>query len=184
MRFPRLWQELQLSTGIPPVFLFVSAFLVNMILSRLVALEREQIGLLKALGYGRWVVASHYMKLVVVISLVGVLIGFAAGTWLGQGLTRLVATTVSELYYNVSVSALHLDAVALLGAIGLGVLATLLATLVPAWHAARTPPLTTLSRFWTGVVSSPEIAPKSANTSTIAITIPAGTTTSGTQRLR
>ncbi len=38
---------------IPPVFLFVSAFLVNMVLSRLIALEREQIGLLKAVGYGR-----------------------------------------------------------------------------------------------------------------------------------
>ena len=30
---------------IPPIFLFVSAFLVNMVLSRLIALEREQIGL-------------------------------------------------------------------------------------------------------------------------------------------
>jgi putative ABC transport system permease protein len=36
---------------IPPIFLFIAAFLVNMILSRLIALEREQIGLLKAVGY-------------------------------------------------------------------------------------------------------------------------------------
>jgi putative ABC transport system permease protein len=36
---------------IPPIFLFISAFLVNMILTRLIALEREQIGLLKAVGY-------------------------------------------------------------------------------------------------------------------------------------
>ncbi len=74
---------------IPPIFLFVSAFLVNMILSRIIALEREQIGLLKALGYGRWAIASHYMKLVLVIAAVGVGIGFAAGTWLGNGLTRM-----------------------------------------------------------------------------------------------
>jgi len=74
---------------IPPIFLFVSAFLVNMILSRLIALEREQIGLLKALGYGRWTIASHYIKLVLVIAAMGVGIGFAAGTWLGNGLTRL-----------------------------------------------------------------------------------------------
>lgn len=76
---------------IPPIFLFVSAFLVNMILSRLIALEREQIGLLKALGYGRWSIAGHYMKLVLIISAFGVAIGFAAGTWLGDGLTRLYA---------------------------------------------------------------------------------------------
>ena len=76
---------------IPPIFLFVSAFLVNMVLSRLIALEREQIGLLKALGYGRWTIASHYMKLVLVIAIIGVVIGFGAGTWLGNGLTVLYA---------------------------------------------------------------------------------------------
>ena len=41
-----------MSRTLPPIFLLVAAFLVNLTLSRLVALEREQIGLLKALGYG------------------------------------------------------------------------------------------------------------------------------------
>ena len=50
------------------------------------------------------------------------------GIWLGQGLTRLVAATVSELYYSVSVMALHLDVRAVLLATGLGIGATLLAT--------------------------------------------------------
>jgi putative ABC transport system permease protein len=72
---------------IPPIFLLVSAFLINMILSRLISLEREQIGLLKALGYGRVAVAWHYLKLVLVIAAVGVAIGSVAGTWLGRGMT-------------------------------------------------------------------------------------------------
>jgi putative ABC transport system permease protein len=76
---------------IPPIFLLVSAFLINMILSRLIALEREQIGLLKALGYSSATVAWHYVKLVLVIAAVGILIGFVAGTWLGDGMTRLYA---------------------------------------------------------------------------------------------
>ncbi len=76
---------------IPPIFLLVSAFLINITLTRLIALEREQIGLLKALGYRRVSIALHYMKLIVCIALVGILIGFVAGTWLGQGLTRLYA---------------------------------------------------------------------------------------------
>lgn len=80
---------------IPPVFLFVSAFLINMILSRLVALEREQIGLLKALGYTNWTIALHYIKLVLLITLAGCTIGAVAGTWLGQGLTRLYGTFFS-----------------------------------------------------------------------------------------
>ena len=74
---------------IPPIFLLVSAFLINMILSRLVALEREQIGLLKAIGYGGVAIAWHYLKLVILIAVVGIAIGFVAGTWLGRGLTQL-----------------------------------------------------------------------------------------------
>jgi putative ABC transport system permease protein len=72
---------------IPPIFLLVSTFLINMILSRLVELEREQIGLLKALGYGRAAVAGHYLKLVVMIAAIGIAIGAAVGTWLGRGMT-------------------------------------------------------------------------------------------------
>ena len=55
-----LTQLYAMARVIPPVFLFVSAFLVNMILSRLVALEREQVGLLKALGYSNWAIGAHY----------------------------------------------------------------------------------------------------------------------------
>lgn len=74
---------------IPPIFLFVSAFLINMILSRLIALEREQIGLLKAVGYRGMAIAWHYLKLVIAIAAVGIVVGFVAGTWLGRGLTIL-----------------------------------------------------------------------------------------------
>lgn len=84
-----------MSSIIPPIFLAVAAFLVNMILSRLIALEREQIGLLKALGYGNVAVGGHYAKLVVLIALVGLVIGAATGWWLGRGLTRLYATFYS-----------------------------------------------------------------------------------------
>lgn len=76
---------------IPPIFLLVSAFLINITLTRLIALEREQIGLLKALGYLRIAIGLHYMKLIACIALLGVVIGSVAGTWLGQGLTRLYA---------------------------------------------------------------------------------------------
>lgn len=80
-----------MSRIVPPIFLAVSAFLINMILSRLIALEREQIGLLKAIGYGRGAVAAHYLKLVLVIALAGSLMGAVAGTWLGRGMTALYA---------------------------------------------------------------------------------------------
>ena len=76
---------------IPPIFLLVSAFLINMTLTRMIALEREQIGLLKAIGYGPFPIAAHYIKLVLLIAAVGISLGFLLGAWLGQGLTRLYA---------------------------------------------------------------------------------------------
>jgi putative ABC transport system permease protein len=78
-----------MSRTLPPIFLLVAAFLINVTLSRLVALEREQIGLLKAVGYGQWPIAAHYIKFVMAIALVGIAIGSAVGTWLGIVVTRL-----------------------------------------------------------------------------------------------
>src|SRR6516165_10307460 len=74
---------------LPPIFLLVAAFLINLTLGRIVALEREQIGLLKALGYRSPTIAWHYVKFVVVITAMGIVIGSAAGTWLGIYITRL-----------------------------------------------------------------------------------------------
>jgi putative ABC transport system permease protein len=76
---------------IPPIFLLVSAFLINMTLTRLITLEREQIGLLKALGYSRVAVAWHYVKFVLVIAAVGIALGSGVGTWIGHEMTVLYA---------------------------------------------------------------------------------------------
>ena len=78
-----------LARVMPPIFLLVTAFLINITLSRLVALEREQIGLLKAIGYSPTTIAMHYVQFVLAIALVGILIGALAGIQLGRGLTRL-----------------------------------------------------------------------------------------------
>ncbi|MFM8746823.1 MAG: ABC transporter permease [Aestuariivirga sp.] len=84
-----------MSRILPPIFLLVSAFLVNMTLSRLIALEREQIGLLKAMGYSSLSVVRHYAGFVTLIAIAGIALGFVAGGWLGAGLTRLYAAFFS-----------------------------------------------------------------------------------------
>ncbi len=78
---------------IPPVFLVVSAMLLNAILSRLVATERQQIGLLKAFGYSKFEIAWHYIKLALAITAFGILAGFALGAGLARLLTDLYADT-------------------------------------------------------------------------------------------
>jgi putative ABC transport system permease protein len=73
----------------PPIFLIVAAFLVNMVLGRLIATERPQIGLLKALGYGRSEIAAHYLKLALLIGVLGVLGGWAFGWWIADAMIGL-----------------------------------------------------------------------------------------------
>jgi putative ABC transport system permease protein len=83
---------------LPPIFLLVAAMLVNMTLSRLITLEREQIGLLKAIGYTSRAVAQHYVEFVLLIAVAGIGIGFAAGAWLGVGLAQMYARFFSFPY--------------------------------------------------------------------------------------
>ncbi len=78
-----------MSRILPPIFLVVSAFLVGMTLTRLITLEREQIGLLKAVGYSDLAVGVHYLEFACIIAVIGIAVGLAAGTWLGVGLTTL-----------------------------------------------------------------------------------------------
>jgi putative ABC transport system permease protein len=73
----------------PVIFLGVAAFLLNVVLSRLVGTQREQIAVLKAFGYANRDVGVHYAKFVVVVALAGVAGGIAAGVWLGKGLSGI-----------------------------------------------------------------------------------------------
>lgn len=57
-----LKQLAALARVMPPIILAVSAFLINMTQSRLIALVREQIGLFKALGYADATIVAHCLK--------------------------------------------------------------------------------------------------------------------------
>jgi len=80
-----------LSTILPTIFLAVAAFLTHMVMGRLIAVERSEIGLLKAFGYRNRDIALHYTRFVLGIGAVGVLLGWAVGYWLGLYNTRVYA---------------------------------------------------------------------------------------------
>ncbi len=71
------------------IFLGVSAFLLHIVVSRLIDTQREQIAVLKAFGYTNLEVGLHYARLVVLIVLAGTLVGLLVGGWLGHGLAGL-----------------------------------------------------------------------------------------------
>lgn len=74
---------------LPPIFLAVSMFLLNIVITRLVHQEREQIGLIKAFGYTNREVGAHYFKFVIVIAVLGALVGWLGGLWLGHGIAKI-----------------------------------------------------------------------------------------------
>ena len=77
------------ATVLPLVFLGVAAFLLNIVITRLISLQREQIAVLKAFGYRNSDVGIHYAKLVLIIALTGAVFGAALGLWLGRELGKL-----------------------------------------------------------------------------------------------
>jgi len=76
---------------LPGVFLGVAAFLLNVVFSRLVTLQRPQIAVLKAMGYRNPTIAIHYFKMVALIVSFGALIGLGLGVWLGKGMLAMYA---------------------------------------------------------------------------------------------
>tara|TARA_R110002074_G_scaffold3594_21_gene18812 strand:+ start:220 stop:2595 length:2376 start_codon:yes stop_codon:yes gene_type:complete len=76
---------------LPPIFFGISGFLVSMVMSRIIALERSEIGLLKAIGYSNTEVCLHYLMLAALIAVVGVLVGWIAGTALARTLAAQYA---------------------------------------------------------------------------------------------
>ncbi len=68
---------------LPMIFLIVASFILNVALTRALALQRPQIASLKALGYGNVAIGWHYLKWGFVIGAVGVAIGVVGGASLG-----------------------------------------------------------------------------------------------------
>ena len=105
----------------PIVFLAVAAFLLNVVLGRIVAVQRGQIAILKAMGYDDRSVALHYLQWALAVALVGAVVGLGAGAWLGAGMTRMYTSFFSFpiLRYRLAPAvALEALAVALVAAVG------------------------------------------------------------------
>jgi putative ABC transport system permease protein len=73
---------------IPVIFLGIAAFLLNLVLARLIGTQRDQIAVLKAFGYSNLTVGIHYLKLVLVVVLMGAVLGIVVGLWFGSTMTR------------------------------------------------------------------------------------------------
>jgi putative ABC transport system permease protein len=111
-------------TVIPAIFLAVAAFLLSIVLRRLVGTQRAEIAVLKAFGYSNLQVGRHYLRFALVAVVAGTTAGAAAGIWLGHGLTELYGRffRFPELSYQVSWGLVALAAAVSIGAAATGAL--------------------------------------------------------------
>jgi len=124
-----------MGTVLPAIFLGVAAFLLNVVVSRLVSTQREQIAALKALGYPDRTIGAHYLQLVLLIVLLGLALGVVVGDRLGKMFTGLYA----EFYHFPSFE--HRIAPWLLAtSAGITVLTAVLGTLNAIVATVRLPP--------------------------------------------
>ncbi|MFO1350111.1 MAG: ABC transporter permease, partial [Gammaproteobacteria bacterium] len=130
-----LQQLAQMAALFPTIFLSVAAFLLNVVVSRLLGLQREPIAMLKAFGYRQWEIAWHYLKLIFAIVLIGVLIGLVGGVWLGRGLG-----SIYQDFFRFPFLHFHLSPATALSAALISVAAAALGTLRAVRRAARLPP--------------------------------------------
>ena len=119
----------------PAIFLGVAAFLLNVVLMRRIAAQRDVIATLKAFGYHNRQVAWHYLKSALVVALVGAVAGAMAGTWLASGLAELYSR-----FYRFPTFVYRPDIRVLVAGVGLSLLAATAGALHAVYEAVRLAP--------------------------------------------
>ena len=119
----------------PLFFLGTAAFLLNIVLSRLIATQRDEIAALKAFGYSDASLARHYLGFAMAAVAIGAVLGLLGGTWLGARYTGLYAAV-----FRFPTLEYRTDWVVVAVAIAVSGGAALLGALGAVLHAVRVPP--------------------------------------------
>jgi putative ABC transport system permease protein len=130
------FKQLETSSKIFPVlFIGVAVFLLNVVISRTVSTQRDQIAGLKAFGYSNLDVGIHYVMMVFFIVLVGVAGGVAVGVWFGRGLARIYME-----FYRFPYLLYELKPSMVMTVVLISIGSAFVGTLHSVWKAAKLPP--------------------------------------------
>ena len=123
----------QLLQGFMGLGLVSGVVALGVLATRAVVERRQQIGVLRALGFNRGLVQATFLFEASLIAGLGVLVGVGLGIVLSRNVVQFIATQNPEIQFGVP-----------WGQIGLIVLVaygmTLLTTIIPAWQAGRVYP--------------------------------------------
>jgi putative ABC transport system permease protein len=126
--------------------LVVGMFLIYNTVTFSVVRRRQVIGAMRALGATRRQIFTLILGEALLLGAVGTVIGLSVGILFGRASVGLIAQTISDLYFTVSVQSVTLDAATMLKGVAVGVLASLFAALIPSLDATRTAPAGSMRR--------------------------------------
>jgi putative ABC transport system permease protein len=129
---------MSLITGFLALGLVVGIAGLGVISTRAVVERRQQIGMLRALGYRGSLVQRSFLMESSLIAIVGLIIGTTVGVWWAYRL--LITDRVAEFYAFGGKALFHVPIVEIAGILVLAYLATLLTTYLPARAASRIAP--------------------------------------------
>ena len=121
----------------PAIFFLVAALVSLTTMTRMVEEERTLIGTMKALGYGKWSIASKYILYALSASLLGSLLGIVIGSRL---LPWVIMTAYGMLYTNLQIMVMPIDLKLSLMATGIAVACTTLAAFAACYKELRSAP--------------------------------------------
>ncbi len=127
-------------TAMSLLALLVGGFLIYNATSFSVLQRRRLLGMLRMIGVTRQQLFLRILSEALLLGLIGTLFGLLGGILLGQGLVKLVARTVNDLYFNSSITELLIQPSMLYKGLLLGIVTTLIATIIPALEAAGSRP--------------------------------------------
>jgi putative ABC transport system permease protein len=133
-------------TALSLLALVVGMFLIYNTMTFSVIQRRPLFGTLRCLGATRAEVFTLVASEALMIGLIGAVLGCALGVVLGQAAVRMVTQTINDLFFVLTVRGVQIPVSSLLKGGALGILATVLTALPPAWEAASVPPRSALSR--------------------------------------
>jgi putative ABC transport system permease protein len=133
-------------TALSLLALVVGMFLIYNTMTFSVVQRREHFGTLRCLGVTRREIFAFVASEALVVGLIGAILGILVGTFMGQGAVRMVTQTINDLFFVLTVQGVQIPATSLFKGGLLGLVATLLSVLPPAWEAASVTPRMALTR--------------------------------------
>ncbi|MFC1960188.1 ABC transporter permease [Chloroflexota bacterium] len=120
--------------------LIVGVFLIYNTVTFSVIQRRPVIGIMRSLGMTQRQIFTMILGEALLLGSLGTVLGLALGIIMGRLVVGLIAQTINDLYFAVTVTRVTVQPTSLLVGAIIGLGASTIAALIPSWEATRTPP--------------------------------------------